>query len=102
MNGYGNSNCRQSSGRPTMSARWDNFTAPHLQGIVNEGGERAEFVVVLNHLSHVAEIDNVRFESSMKGYLAHCYGTNRRTKGEAYLSDFGFGVGQCVPIFVQR
>jgi predicted ATPase len=75
------------------------YAMPHLQRIVNQGGDAADFV--LRHTEAVVDVGNVRFDSSMKGYLAHCWATNRRTKGESYLSDFGFGVSQCVPIFVQ-
>jgi len=75
------------------------YAMPHLQRIINEGGEEARFV--LRHMASVLEIENLRFESSMKGYLAHCYCTNSKTKAEVFLSDFGFGVSQCIPIFVQ-
>ncbi len=37
----------------------------------------------------------------MKGYLAHARAKNKTTNAESYLSDFGFGVSQCLPIFVQ-
>jgi len=55
----------------------------------------------IDPIASVLEIQDLPFESSMKGYLAHCYGINAKTKGETFLSDFGFGVGQCIPIFVQ-
>ncbi len=75
------------------------YAMPHLQRIYNAKGTEADFV--FRHMSEVAGVSSIRFESSMKGYLAHAQGTNRLTNAESYLSDFGFGVSQCLPIFVQ-
>lgn len=75
------------------------YAMPHLQKIMKEQDGADEFVT--KHMASVAEVEGLRFESSMKGYLAHCRAVNRRTGGESYLSDFGFGVSQCLPIFVQ-
>ena len=75
------------------------YALPHLQTIMKEKDGADEFV--LKYMASVVEIVGLRFESSMKGYLAHCRATNQNTGGESYLNDFGFGVSQCLPIFVQ-
>lgn len=75
------------------------YAMPHLQEILANGGDDASFVT--KHIEAVAEIESVKFQSSMKGYLAHCRAVNKNTGAEAYLADFGFGVSQCIPIFVQ-
>jgi predicted ATPase len=84
---------------PNSVGQMGEYAMPHLQRIFNEGGETAEFV--FRHMSAVAGVDSIRFESSMKGYLAHARARNKITNAESYLSDFGFGVSQCLPIFVQ-
>lgn len=84
---------------PNSVGQMGEYAMPHLQRIFNEGGETADFV--FRHISAVAGVDSIRFESSMKGYLAHARAKNRITNAESYLSDFGFGVSQCLPIFVQ-
>ncbi|HAO12367.1 MAG TPA: hypothetical protein DCQ51_14630 [Planktothrix sp. UBA8407] len=75
------------------------FSMPHLQRILDEDGEKAAFVK--KHIEAVAEIEDLKFESSMQGYISQCRARNKRTGAEAYLADFGFGVSQCIPIFVQ-
>lgn len=72
---------------------------PHLQRILTEGSEKSAFVK--KHIESVAEIEDLKFESSMQGYISQCRARNKRTGAEAYLADFGFGVSQCIPIFVQ-
>ena len=84
---------------PNSVGQMGEYAMPHLQRIFNEGGETADFV--FRHMSSVAGVDSIRFESSMKGYLAHARAKNKITNAESYLSDFGFGVSQCLPIFVQ-
>lgn len=75
------------------------FAMPHLQRILAEDGEKAAFIK--RHIEAVTEIENLKFESSMQGYISQCRARNKRTGADAYLADFGFGVSQCIPIFVQ-
>ena len=73
-------------------------TLPHLQEIKNENGERFEFI--LPHLNNIAGIENVNFKTS-SGYVSRAVAKNRTTGADALIADFGFGVGQCLPILVQ-
>ncbi|TWU46497.1 AAA family ATPase [Rubripirellula reticaptiva] len=75
------------------------FALPHLQLLMAKKGEDADFVQT--HLEAVADVINLRFKSAGRGFVAHATAMNRRTQMESYLSDFGFGVGQCLPIIVQ-
>lgn len=75
------------------------FALPHLHGILSTGGKRAAFV--LRHFKAVAGIDELRFEKSGGKYLVFARAKNCETNAWAYLSDFGFGVSQCLPVFVQ-
>jgi ABC-type ATPase involved in cell division len=75
------------------------FALPHLREIMNEGGEKADFVQ--KQLADIADVTDLRFKSAGRGYVADAMATNVRTNMKSYLSDFGFGVGQCLPIVVQ-
>ena len=73
-------------------------TLPHLQEIVNESGERYEFI--LPYLESVADIEDVNFKTS-SGYVSRAMAKNRKTNAEVLIAEFGFGVGQCLPVLVQ-
>lgn len=75
------------------------YAMPHLQRLLDEGGERADFV--LKHIESVVDIENVKFKPKTKGFIPEFRAKNKLTGAEAYLADFGFGVSQCIPIFVQ-
>jgi len=72
------------------------FAMPHLQRLL-EDKEKAGFV--RKHIKNVLDIESLKFT---KNYMGHeCRARNRLTGAEVYLADFGFGVSQCIPVFVQ-
>ncbi len=75
------------------------YAMPHLQRLLTEGGERADFV--LRHIESVVNIEDVKFKSQVKGFIPEFRAKNKLTGAESYLADFGFGVSQCIPIFAQ-
>ncbi|OCQ91251.1 hypothetical protein BCD64_24915 [Nostoc sp. MBR 210] len=75
------------------------YAMPHLQRLLKEGGERASFVK--KYIESVIDIEDVKFESQVKGLNPEFRAKNKFTGAESYLADFGFGVSQCIPIFVQ-
>ncbi|MBE9004722.1 AAA family ATPase [Fortiea sp. LEGE XX443] len=75
------------------------YAMPHLQRLLTDGGERADFV--LRHIESVIDIEDVKFKSQVKGFIPEFRAKNKLTGAESYLADFGFGVSQCIPIFVQ-
>ncbi|MDZ8079671.1 MAG: AAA family ATPase [Nostoc sp. DcaGUA01] len=75
------------------------YAMPHLQRLLTDGGERANFV--LRHIESVVDIEDVKFKSQVKGFIPEFRAKNKLTGAESYLADFGFGVSQCIPIFVQ-
>ncbi|MHC5739261.1 AAA family ATPase [Nostoc sp.] len=75
------------------------YAMPHLQRLLTDGGERANFV--LRHIESVVDIEEVKFKSQVKGFIPEFRAKNKLTGAESYLADFGFGVSQCIPIFVQ-
>ena len=74
------------------------YTLPHLQQMMEEGEEGYEFI--LPYLDNVAGIDDVAFSTSL-GYVSRCYARNKTTRANVPIADYGFGVSQCLPIFVQ-
>lgn len=75
------------------------YAMPHLQRLLDEEGEKANFM--LKHIESVVDIEDVKFEPKVKGFIPEFRAKNKLTGAEAYLADFGFGVSQCIPIFVQ-
>ena len=74
------------------------YTLPHLQEMMTEDRNRYEFIQP--HLRSVAGIEDVRFKTS-SGYVSRALAVNRTTGAEVLIADYGFGVSQCLPIFVQ-
>lgn len=74
------------------------FALPHLHNIATENQEAYEFI--LPYLRNVAGIDEVDFKTSTR-YVSQAYAKNITTGADVLIADFGFGVSQCLPIFVQ-
>lgn len=75
------------------------YAMPHLQRLLTEDGERAKFVK--KYIESVIDIEDIKFESQFKGFIPEFRAKNKLTGAKSYLADFGFGVSQCIPIFVQ-
>ena len=74
------------------------YTMPHLQQLASEPSGRYEFIK--EHLANIAGIEAIRFRSSL-GYVSQAYARNKATGADVLIADYGFGVGQCLPILVQ-
>ena len=74
------------------------FALPHLQRMIGEKHEMYDFI--LPYLESVAGIAGVKFRNS-SGYVSQAIATNKATGADALIADYGFGVGQCLPILVQ-
>ena len=80
------------------------FAMPHLQRLLdshNQNYNHQQASFVREHLTNIAGVSDVQFSSGNRGYVAHAKAVNQSTGAESYLADFGFGVGQCLPIIVQ-
>jgi len=75
------------------------YAMPHLYNILEQRGERADFI--LRFIGGVTNIDELAFKSRARHFRSHFRGRNIDTGAHCYLADFGFGVSQCLPIFVQ-
>ena len=74
------------------------FALPHLHKIATENQEAYEFI--LPYLRSVAGIDKVNFKT-LSGYVSQAFARNITTEADVHIADYGFGVSQCLPIFVQ-
>ncbi|WP_278617353.1 AAA family ATPase, partial [Planktothrix agardhii] len=79
------------------------YVMPHLQRLLKEETEEAvkRFAFVKKHIESVVDIEDVQFQPPKKGFIPEFTAKNKLTNAKAYLADFGFGVSQCIPIFVQ-
>jgi predicted ATPase len=77
------------------------FAMPHLAEFFTnpEMRDKAEFVQ--KFAQSVAGVDKLSFKSKIAKLLTHIKGRNMDTQAVCSLADFGFGVSQCLPIFIQ-
>ena len=73
------------------------YALPHLQQLVSESGEGYEFIKP--HLDNIAGIESIRFRTSLG--VSRAFARNKDTGANVLIADYGFGVGQCLPILVQ-
>ncbi|MCY4611880.1 MAG: AAA family ATPase [Gammaproteobacteria bacterium] len=64
------------------------------------GGQREKYKFVLEHLQKILDIEAINF-LGRGGDLVQCEAINAKTGARANIANFGFGVSQCLPIFVQ-
>lgn len=73
------------------------YTLHHLQNIISD---KDSYEFILPHLENVASVQKIEFEE-IGASISKCLAQNKITKANVLLGDFGFGVSQCLPIFVQ-
>ena len=74
------------------------FTLSHLQRILTEDHEKYDFL--LPHLNSVADVSAVEFRMS-PGHISRPFATNKTTGADVPIADYGFGVGESLPVLVQ-
>lgn len=74
------------------------YTLPHLQQLSSRSSGEYEFI--RPHLENIANIEAIRFRIS-SGNISQAYARNKTTGADVLIADYGFGVGQCLPILVQ-
>ena len=76
------------------------FSLHHLRNL-HEDGDQNEIDFVSQYMEKVLGVTNIRFTDSNDGDLSQCLANNQNTGASNNLADFGHGVSQCFPIFVQ-
>ena len=74
------------------------YTLAYLQKIKSNNKDKYNFI--LHHMQNIAGIDKVEFKK-LESNLSECLAKNKVTSAEVLIGHFGFGVTQCLPIFVQ-
>jgi energy-coupling factor transporter ATP-binding protein EcfA2 len=77
------------------------YAIPHLVRIFASPASRKEADFITEYAGRVADIEGIKFSSQVARFLTHIKARNRQTDAVSSLADFGFGVSQCLPIFVQ-
>ena len=84
---------------PTVSVGPDGlYTLPHLQKMYNNE-DTMQLKFILSHIKEVAGLKGIKFE--LESIISKCFGVNKLTGAEVLIKYFGFGVSQCLPIFIQ-
>ena len=74
------------------------YALPHLQQLTAGATDKYEFIKP--YLRNIAGLDEIRFRTS-SGYIRQAFARNNITGADVLIADYGFGVGQCLPIIVQ-
>lgn len=74
------------------------YAIPHLYKLVTHNKDKYDFVRY--HLEKIAGISEIQFKKA-SGYMHRCVAKNQKTGAEMLIANYGFGVSQCLPVFVQ-
>jgi ABC-type ATPase involved in cell division len=77
------------------------FTMPHLVEILKNTAMHEQSALIKKYAKLVAGVDNLDSQRRFAKMLTEIVAQNPDTKAKCLLADFGFGVSQCLPIFVQ-
>ena len=75
------------------------YALPHLQQLISDSQD--DYGFILPHMQNIAAIDDIEFTASPDGYVTQAFAKNRTTGANVLISEYGFGVSQCLPILVQ-
>ncbi len=77
------------------------YAIPHLVRVLTDESLSNEAHLVERFASRVTELDAISVKSRIANMSTQLKAKNQRTGASSYLADFGFGVSQCLPLFVQ-
>ena len=77
------------------------YAIPHLVQIFNDASQKDKADFIAKYAALVADVDDISCKSQFASISTQVKARNKRTQAVSYLADFGFGVSQCLPIFVQ-
>ncbi|MDE0119054.1 MAG: AAA family ATPase [Bdellovibrionales bacterium] len=77
------------------------YTLAHLQKIKNNSNYKNKYDFIIHHIQNVAGIDEIDFKRPESADISECFAMNKVTRAKTLIGNFGFGVSQCLPIFVQ-
>jgi hypothetical protein len=77
------------------------YAMPHLVRILDSSEKLEKARLITKVSSRVARVESIQSSSATARLLTDVKGTNADTLARCLLADFGFGVSQCLPIFIQ-
>ncbi len=77
------------------------YAIPHLVRVLSDAALGDEARLVERFASRVTELDAISVKARIANMFTQLKAKNQRTGASSYLADFGFGVSQCLPLFVQ-
>lgn len=77
------------------------YAIPHLVRIFSDDSQQDKANFITRFASLVAEVEKISFQSQIASLSTQVKARNKRTQAVSYLADFGFGVSQCLPLFIQ-
>jgi predicted ATP-dependent endonuclease of OLD family len=77
------------------------YAIPHLVRIFSDESQQDKASFIARFASLVAEVDEISFRSQIASLSTQVKARNKTTQAVSYLADFGFGVSQCLPLFIQ-
>jgi predicted ATP-dependent endonuclease of OLD family len=77
------------------------YAIPHLVRILGDGSQHDRAHFIARFASQVADVERISFMSQIARLSTQVKARNKRTEAISYLADFGFGVSQCLPLFIQ-
>jgi AAA ATPase domain len=77
------------------------YAMPHLARILTDEEEEPRGKFIVKHAAAVARMDKVTFSRRVSALVTHVNARNMDTQAICSVADFGFGVSQCLPIFIQ-
>ncbi len=89
----------QKKAKATHSNDFGQRTLHLLHELVSQQAKRSRYDFIQEYLENVINVSNISFEKARN--LLFCYATNSNTGCTTNIADFGFGVSQCLPFFVQ-
>jgi len=77
------------------------FAISHMASMFMRDDRKEEREFVERFASLVAGVEKLEFKSKVNGLLTQAKARNKETQAVCSLASFGFGVSQCLPLFVQ-
>lgn len=77
------------------------FAMPHLARILSDPTEHERSELITSYAKSVASVDRMAVVRRVSSLLRKIEARNPQTGAVCSLGDFGFGVSQCLPLFVQ-
>lgn len=77
------------------------YALGHLVRILDSAKRKAELDFIVSFCKSVLRMDRLELREQIAGLYSSFEARNMETEANHWLADFGFGVSQCLPIFVQ-